>query len=355
MELVNHTTLKFYQLDCSGTIPLNNSHLGATTNSRQSDLIYQILESPKFGTLTKLSVDPTDNQRMVASSFTQFDVDHQLIQYSCDKLNRNRDDFKFQLYHIHDSTKAIRSVLHLLVLPNVQQRIPAIVPSGAGLTISTDVLDANQLKKSTGKVPVFVIKKPFLFGRLLSVAPDNSQPALPILQFSQDDLERNFIVYANEKRDDTELKTAETMVDTMHYSLTINGMTPPAEGQLNITILREPKVPVPIAEETNTSTIFPTKRPVHIPAMNSDHLIPIIAGIVVCILAGAFIVVCKVKITRKRQQLLRSFNSEPAYSKHGGNGSLTQNDSAESVKNHQLTYVPDAPLKLRSLSKTELL
>lgn len=128
MDLVNHTALKFYQLDCAGTIPLNNSHLGATTNSRQSDLVYQILESPKFGTLTKLSVDPTDNQRMVASSFSQFDLDHQLVQYSCDKLNRNRDDFKFQLYHIHDSSKTIRSVLQMLVLPNIQRKLPAIVP-----------------------------------------------------------------------------------------------------------------------------------------------------------------------------------------------------------------------------------
>lgn len=293
----------------STAVFLSYKNLGAETNAKKQEIVYNITSLPLHG-----HIFVNDD---VLRFFRQTDIDNRLVFYMQSDLTASEDYF---VVTIHSGKISIKDqVINITVVPQVQQK--RLIANASGVTfITLETLNASKLALQTNSNPKFIVFKFPKFGVLKKFKQSTlSKRSFPkSFEFTHEDIVNKRVMYEGK---DMELKGST--VDSFEFVLTAP-RAQPAKGKFTITV--QPPF-MPATTETPTISLTPLILKPHPPPakpeiavvvptvpdtsngelqqsnLNNDHLIIVgsVLGVAVVILLIIIAVKCR-SIRRNRRK-----------------------------------------------------
>jgi len=155
--------LHYFQNESSNGIILTTSHIHSSTNGYQSDTIYNITSQPLHGNLVKDS----NGQIKRIVSFTQSDVDSNIVKYNVTDTSSYTDNFTMEVTNKHESSGPYTIVFLAKASININNNtILSISSAGGERPLPINLFDAHQLATLSQSDPTFTIVEPPIYGRL---------------------------------------------------------------------------------------------------------------------------------------------------------------------------------------------
>lgn len=161
-------------------VTISEYNLNVTTNGDRETVAYNITTFPRYG---QIMVD-----YMPQLSFTQKDIDENLVQYVQTVLSKSRDLFRFTMFDAYNVVKNLNVTINVRPLIYLEQ---LNATTGTNIPITTNYINASELARKTNSNPSFRILVPPHRGLIL-----NKTSRLAISQFNYSDLIAGQVVYA---------------------------------------------------------------------------------------------------------------------------------------------------------------
>jgi hypothetical protein len=175
------------------SVHLSSKFLNVTTNGGWEDLKYEVTVAPKYGHIAKGGKE--------VRHFSQSDVVLKTVLYVMHSFSQSEDwfrcDIRMENLDVHVKDQTVR----IIVRPLVKQ-LPLVVPAGATVSITQNVLDASELAQRTGDDPTFEITAQPSHGTILRKLRKRrevtAQPVMrPVHSFTFEDVVYAKIVYVS--------------------------------------------------------------------------------------------------------------------------------------------------------------
>nr|XP_033787281.1 chondroitin sulfate proteoglycan 4-like isoform X2 [Geotrypetes seraphini] len=181
ITLTNFTDLVLQQ--GQSFITVNNVQLSATTNGKESKIIYDIIKSPKFGQLLI--------EKQQVNKFEQADLDLGRLIYHMTNFSASEDIFEFMPFTSESNLTG--QVMNIIIEPLVKVTSDLKIPTETVYKLRKRDLDATELANLTKSNPRFEITEPPVYGRLLRQSfHDATFDAISV--FTQNDIERGLVL-----------------------------------------------------------------------------------------------------------------------------------------------------------------
>ena len=155
--------LRYFQNESSNGIVLTTSHIHSSTNGYQSDTIYNITSQPLHGSLVK---DSNGHLKRIVS-FTQLDIDNNLVKYNVTDTSSYTDNFTMKVTNRHESSGPYTLVFVAKASISINNStVLALASTGGEKPLPIDLFDAHQLAILSQSDPLFTVVKPPMYGRL---------------------------------------------------------------------------------------------------------------------------------------------------------------------------------------------
>ena len=191
---------------------ITNRNIKATDlDSENEKLIYFVMTTAKFGSLTKRLPSGQFLNLTKGSNFTQKDVDSKNIYYHhTDKGKAERDVIRFD---ISDGYNRLINQLFYVVIAPIDNMHPDVINKGVTLkegdriTLTTDLLSASDVNSKDENLVYQVNKLP-----TKGYLENTDHPGVPITSFKQIDLAGNKIIYVHTSPDEVKIDNFEFSV-----------------------------------------------------------------------------------------------------------------------------------------------
>jgi len=155
--------LDYFQNESSNGIVLTTSHIHSRTNGYQSDTIYNIISQPVHGNLVKDS----DGQFIRIVSFTQSDIDSNLVKYNVTDTSSYTDNFTMEVTNRHESSGPYTLVFMAKALININNStVLSLSSTGGERPLPIGLFNASQLAALSQSDPTFTVVEPPVYGHL---------------------------------------------------------------------------------------------------------------------------------------------------------------------------------------------
>lgn len=218
ISVVNQTGLILEQGQSS--VVLNQSHLAAVTNGKNTTVHYKITAPPKYGKLLLGSEEVT--------AFSQDELHAHRLSYHMVDLASSHDTFEFTAFT--SEANLTHQVVNITVKPLIRYAEGVKFSNDIRVRLKPDLLNVTELALISGSDPLFEILSPPLYGRILKTGKGNK--AEPTKAFFFSELQQGKLAI--------ELKANLTEVQEVKDSLTFvlkAGDLQPANGELVFSIV----------------------------------------------------------------------------------------------------------------------
>lgn len=248
ISIVNQTDLLMEQGQMS--VVLNQSHLAAVTNGKNTTVQYKITDPPKYGQLI------LDNEEVTA--FNQDDLQAQRLSYHMVNLASCHDSFEFTAFT--SEANLTDQALNITVKPLIRYADDVKFSNEIRVKLKADFLDVSELALISGSDPLFEILSSPMYGKILKTGKEKKAESTKTFFFSE--LQQGKLAI--------ELKANLTEVQEVNDSLRFvlkAGNLQPANGEFVFSIVpHNPALitPPPISLDTS-STASPSQTTVKSP------------------------------------------------------------------------------------------
>lgn len=218
ISVVNQTDLILEQGQTSAV--LNQSHLAAVTNGKNTTVHYKITDPPKHGKLL------LGNEEVTA--FSQDELQAHGISYHMVSLASSHDTFEFTAFT--SEANLTDQMVNITVKPLIRYALNVRFSNDIRVRLKPDFLNVTELALISGSDPLFEILSPPLYGRILK--PGKGKKAEPTKTFFFSELQQGKLAI--------ELKANLTEVQEVKDSLTFvlkAGKLQPANGEFVFSIV----------------------------------------------------------------------------------------------------------------------
>ena len=161
-------------------INISNSNLNVTTNGDKKNVRYNITTLPRLGQIMV--------NGMPQLSFSQKDIDDNLVQYKQDVMTMSGDLLKFTVYDKYNVVKDSNVTINVRPLINLEQ---LNATTGMIIPITPTYINASELAVKTRSDPTFKVRFPPRRGLVLNISSN-----LAISQFNYSDLQAGIVAYS---------------------------------------------------------------------------------------------------------------------------------------------------------------
>ncbi|XP_077988441.1 chondroitin sulfate proteoglycan 4-like [Glandiceps talaboti] len=234
LTLINNTGVQLLQGDSSA--PIMRENLGSTTNGNREDIMYNITKPPSSGMLL-INEQPQ-------TTFSQIDVDNDMLAYLQTDRSASEDDFQFVIFN---SENVIPANTFTMKVQAIIKKKHITLRSGNSNPITINELDATELANRSLSNPVFEIIQFPQYCQLL-----NTTTSQPISQFShQDIINKQVLISADILEMDNQTRH---MSDSIILSLKAKNVQPAqVEIPINIKAMKQKRISA--TDETATTEL----------------------------------------------------------------------------------------------------
>ncbi|KAK3514840.1 hypothetical protein QTP70_033777, partial [Hemibagrus guttatus] len=218
ISIVNQTDLILEQGQTAAV--LNQSHLAAVTNGKNTTVQYKISASPNYGKLL------LDNEEVTV--FNQDDLRAHRISYHMVNLSSSHDNFEFTAFT--SEANLTDQMVNITVKPLIRYVEGVRFSNGIRVKLKADFLNVSELALISGSDPLFEILSPPLCGKILKTGKEKKSEPTKTFLFSELQQEKLAI----------ELKANLTEVQELNDSLRFvlkAGNLQPAHGEFIFSIV----------------------------------------------------------------------------------------------------------------------
>ncbi|XP_070542847.1 chondroitin sulfate proteoglycan 4-like [Ptychodera flava] len=206
LVLANNTGIELPQGDLYA--PVTRDNLAARTNGDRSGIMFNVTKPPSRGILL-INEQPQ-------TTFSQLDVDNELLAYLQTDKSASEDEFEFVAFN---SENVIPAHVFKMTVKAIVKKKHFTLRSGNANHLTTNELDATELANRTLSNPTFEIIQFPQYCQLI-----NAGTSQPIFQFTQRDLvNRNVLVFAEAIQMDNKTNHVQ---DSMILSLKARNVQP---------------------------------------------------------------------------------------------------------------------------------
>ncbi|XP_030644982.1 chondroitin sulfate proteoglycan 4 [Chanos chanos] len=202
------------------SVVLNQSHLAAETNGRNTSIHYRVTLPPRHG---KLLMDSEE-----VFIFTHEDLERERISYHMVDLMSSSDSFEFTAST--SEANLTGQVVNITVKPLIRYLQGMKIPNGIRVKLRPQFLNATELAVLSSSDPVFEILSPPRYGRVVRASKDKK--AIPVESFSFSEVHQETLaleVNAN-------LTGVQELNDSFAFTLKADNVQP-ANGELFFSII----------------------------------------------------------------------------------------------------------------------
>ncbi|XP_076857171.1 chondroitin sulfate proteoglycan 4 [Brachyhypopomus gauderio] len=220
ISLISHTEVVLEQGQT--TVVLNESHLTAVTNGKNTTVHYKITSPPRYGKLL------LDNEEV--SAFDQGDLQTLRLSYHMVNLVSSQDNFEFTAFT--SETNLTDQVVNITVKPLIRYGESVQIPNGIRSKLRADYLNVSELALMSGSDPLFEVLSPPMFGKILYIEPNKGNDAEDVRAFVFSELQQEKLaieVKAN-------LTGVQVVNDSFRFIVKADNLQP-ANGEFFFTIV----------------------------------------------------------------------------------------------------------------------
>ncbi|XP_060763249.1 chondroitin sulfate proteoglycan 4 isoform X2 [Neoarius graeffei] len=173
ISIVNQTDLLMEQGQMS--VVLNQSHLAAVTNGKNTTVQYKITDPPKYGQLI------LDNEEVTA--FNQDDLQAQRLSYHMVNLASCHDSFEFTAFT--SEANLTDQALNVTVKPLIRYADDVKFSNEIRVKLKADFLDVSELALISGSDPLFEILSSPMYGKILKTGKEKKAESTKMFFFSE--------------------------------------------------------------------------------------------------------------------------------------------------------------------------
>ncbi|KAJ7311243.1 hypothetical protein JRQ81_006857 [Phrynocephalus forsythii] len=191
---------------------LSHEHLLGSLDQGEQDTLYRLIDGPQFGQVTVSGKPVTE--------FSQKQVDNGEVTFSFTDYVSSEDKFQF----LAGSGEAnVSGVVSIAVKALVKTQQDGPWPRGATIQLDTHMLDASELANKTKSDPEFKLLQAPQRSQLVRLSRDKRSRQVPIVAFTQRDLERGLVGLEIWEMDDSEENLQQ---DSFLFELSAEGVPP---------------------------------------------------------------------------------------------------------------------------------
>ncbi|XP_047675015.1 chondroitin sulfate proteoglycan 4 [Tachysurus fulvidraco] len=218
ISIVNKTDLILEQGQT--TVVLNQSHLAAETNGKNTTVQYKITAPPNYG---KLLLDNED-----VTLFNQDDLQAHRLSYHMVNLASSHDNFEFTAFT--SEANLTDQIVNITVKPLIRYAEGVKFSNGIRVKLKAVFLNVSELALISGSDPLFEILSPPMYGKILKAGTEKKTEPTNTFFFSELQQEKLTIeLKAN-------LTEVQEVKDSLRFVLKA-GKLQPANGEFVFSIV----------------------------------------------------------------------------------------------------------------------
>ncbi|XP_061473901.1 chondroitin sulfate proteoglycan 4-like [Rhineura floridana] len=219
VTLVNLTEVVLPQ--GQNSVAITNIHLSATTNGRNTEIVFEVTEPLSYGHLL------IGNEQV--TMFRQADLYAGRLMYCMTDITAFRDMLEFTVFTLDSNLTG--QVMNITVQPLVQMALDLSIPNRVAYKLKASDLDASELANLTISNPRFEVTVPPAYGRVLRRSLSNAKSEI-LSVFTQSDIDSGAIFLEA----DVNMTGVNELNDSFTFILRADNVQP-AMGQFHYAIV----------------------------------------------------------------------------------------------------------------------